>query len=126
MVGPTQVVGPNCLFSMPAVDKNETERRGPGPGGNDRGTNQRDDERLETGLCDRAAKSRQRIDAAAMRIPQFGVEVFFAGLLLLRTAVMIDREERAAAFPTGRAEVEGRLRREWEHLLEREAQSGWE
>jgi hypothetical protein len=109
MIGPTQIIRADRFGTMPAVDENQAQRRGPAPSGNERGTHEWYDDRFETSLRDRAAKSRQRVDGTAARVPEFGVEVFFTRLLFLGAAVMIDGEKNTAALAAGRAEVNGRL-----------------
>ena len=58
---------------------------------------------------DRPAEDRQRVHQPELRVDQGRVVVLPAGLVLLRAAVVVDGEHRAAHLARGRAEVDRRL-----------------
>ena len=64
---------------------------------------------LESGALDRAAEERKRVDAAGRGIDHLGVVVLPPGLVLLRTAMVVDAEQHGAGGARRRAQVHGRL-----------------
>ena len=106
---PAAEVGPRRLDAVPAVDEQQRQGRTPPRADGLRPTDDGDDLLLEPGVADRAAEGRQRVHHAEVGVDQAVVVVLPPGLVLLRAAVVVDGEDRAADLPGGRAEPDRRL-----------------
>ena len=107
--GPAPVVRPRHFGPVAAIDEQQRQLCRPRPRHLDRLPYHQDDAGLETGLPDRTAGKRERVDGPGERVDDLGVMVRPPGLEFLRAPVVVDAEQERPG-PAGRLpEVDGRF-----------------
>ena len=123
---PALVVGARRLDAVPAIDEEEGQRRVPVRRDDRRHSHDTDDGALEIGLVDRADEHGQRVETPGRGVDERGVVVLPPRLVLLRAAMVIDREEHCGRIEleTCSAEIHGGLAAVRADLEQREARVG--
>ena len=109
MPRPGVVVRIGGFKGMPAVNKDQTQRSNPFASRQGGRTNDRNNAVFEFSPLESLAKLAEGIDITGLSIKQFGIKIFFSGLLLLRSPVVIDGKKNAAIFLATGSQVDGRF-----------------
>ena len=107
--GPPAEVGPGRLIPVAAVNETERERAVPARGERGGVADDAHHRAFEPGRGDGAAPLRQGVDAADRGVDEVGLVVVPPGLVLLRTAVVVDRQHESTGGLGRRTEIYRRL-----------------
>ena len=106
---PERVVRERDVLGVAAVDEQEAEQGAPDPRDRRGETDDADHDVFEPGGLDRPPEERQRVHPARLRIDNLAIVMLPAGLVLLRTAMMVDGEQNRARVSRRGTQVHGRL-----------------
>lgn len=103
---PSIIIIKGMLHCVAAINEEQAQRRAPPRGDIPRLTHNRDHGPFQASFAYGFPEKRERINSICLCVPNVGIEVLPARLILFRAAMVIDREQQLAGVRTSRAHID--------------------